>query len=173
MNTITGQPFYLLRPAMSKVRLFDIAYGLSNLCRFAGQTREFYSVAQHCVLVSELMPTRELALQGLLHDAAEAYTGDFTSPMKSLFNGYKDDIEEPIEREIFSQLGVPFPMDPAVKVADTKVLATEIRDLMRGTLWQEDLPEPLEWVIGPWTPQEARRMWLHTWHGLQEAGPLD
>jgi uncharacterized protein len=166
VNTISGTPFYLTRPEESTVRSYDIAYGLSNLCRFAGQTREFYSVAQHCCLVSSIMPTHETALQGLLHDAAEAYTGDFTSPMKSLFNGYKHDIEEPIEREIFKQMGVKFPMDPAVKQGDLKILATEIRDLMHGTLWQKGLPDPLYYHIEAKTPLAARSEWIRRFNYL-------
>jgi hypothetical protein len=173
VNSISGRPFYLTQPERSQVQIEDIAYGLSNLCRFAGQTREFYSVAQHSVMVADLMQTNKTALQGLLHDAAEAYTGDFTSPMKSLMDGYKTRIEEPIEREIFRQLDVPFPMSPEVKVADTKVLATEIRDLMNGTLWQEGLPEPLVRKIWAWPPAVARHLFLKKYHALKAASGLD
>jgi hypothetical protein len=167
VNTISGEPFYLSQPEKSIVIVSDIAYGLSNLCRFSGQMREFYSVAQHCCLVSDLMPTPELALQGLLHDAAEAYTGDLTSPMKSLMNGYKEQIEIPIEREIFRQLGVPFPMDPEVKKGDLKALATEIRDLMNGYLWQEGVPEPMSEVLIAWPAEWGRKAWLRRFNELR------
>jgi hypothetical protein len=166
MNTISGRAIFLTHPEKSEFVVEDIAYGLSNLCRFAGQTTRFYSVAQHCVLVSAIMPTPELALQGLIHDAAEAYTGDITSPMKSLMNGFKKDIELPIEEEIFRQLGVPFPMDPAIKAGDLLALATEIRDVMNGTLWQHPLPDPLPRRLIAWKPKFARQMWLDQWASL-------
>jgi hypothetical protein len=169
MNTISGEPFYLAQPERSKVNVQDIAYGLSNLCRFAGQMIEFYSVAQHCVVVSSLMPTPELMLQGLLHDAVEAYTGDITSPMKALMNGYKEAIEVPIEREIFRQLGVAFPMDPEVKKGDLIALTTEIRDLMNGHLWQPGLPEPMKNRLIAWPPETARMTWLWRYNKLRGA----
>lgn len=68
--------------------LDDIATALSNTCRYGGHVSRFYSVAEHAWRVSELLAddgedvvTR---LLGLHHDDAEAYIGDFPSPLKKL-----------------------------------------------------------------------------------------
>lgn len=68
------------------VRALDVASALSNICRFAGNVRRFYSVAEHCVLVATILRARNapprVQLAGLLHDAFEYVTGDITSPTK-------------------------------------------------------------------------------------------
>ena len=72
LQTYTGKKFYPFDPREEEVDILDIAHALSQLCRFGGHTKEFYSVAEHCVLVSMCCPS-EVKLLGLLHDAAEAY----------------------------------------------------------------------------------------------------
>lgn len=46
------------------VLIEDIAQHLSNICRIGGATHQFYSVAQHSILVSEPLPV-ELQFTGL------------------------------------------------------------------------------------------------------------
>ena len=70
----------------------EIAHNLSQICRYAGATPGFYSVAEHSVIVAEMMYDNVnliennsnvlAAMYGLLHDAHEAYIGDIIYPVK-------------------------------------------------------------------------------------------
>lgn len=151
-----------------KFNIEDIAHSLSNLCRFNGHTSEFYSVAQHSVLVSYIVPP-EHALAALLHDAAEAYCGDVVSPLKALLPVYQA-IHNDIERTIFLQLGLEYPAPACVRDADIVALATEVRDLMPNNpaLWHNisDI-EPHHEIIKPWTPETAKNCFMQRYFDLQ------
>lgn len=157
IGTFGGGAFDLCAPRHDQVNILTIAHGLSNLCRFTGQTCEFYSVAQHSVMVSHLVP-REHALAGLLHDAAEAYVGDVSSPLKALLPDYRA-IEREVERAVLRHFGLEPTLPPCVKLADMVALRTEQRDLM-GVYTTADGIGPLADRISPLPPREARRVFL-------------
>jgi hypothetical protein len=71
-------------PLAPTFNIEDIAGGLSRKCRFNGQCSRYYSVAEHSLLVSKLMQEEYGGdpLEGLLHDASEAYLPDVPSPYK-------------------------------------------------------------------------------------------
>jgi len=85
LPTCSGRRVHLLNPSPDEIAIEDIAHALSHACRFAGHVPSYYSVAQHSVLVSELLDERT-ALWGLLHDASEAYLHDLTRPLKRALN---------------------------------------------------------------------------------------
>lgn len=105
MNTRSGNKMNLAKPWESKILIEDIAIGLSNNCHWTGQTSEPFTVAQHCVLVSWLAPDA-FKLTALLHDGAEAYTGDVNKPFKMLLGEAFDKIEEPLNREIIKRFNL-------------------------------------------------------------------
>ena len=63
VSTFLGNRFFLTNPHIDDVAIEDIAHGLAYQCRFNGQTRAFYSVAQHSLMVMSLVP-EELRLSG-------------------------------------------------------------------------------------------------------------
>ena len=75
----SGRLFDFLDPHGSDFSIEDIAHGLAHVCRYAGQCRAFFSVAEHSIIVSDLVT--EFAYEALLHDAAEAFIGDITRPL--------------------------------------------------------------------------------------------
>lgn len=142
-ETYTGRAFWPLDPRPSEVCAEDIAHALSMQCRFGGHCADFWSVAQHSVCVSRIVPPED-ALAGLLHDAAEAYLVDLPRPIKRFMAAYRA-AEARIAQVIGERFGVDLVNLPAsVKHADEVMLATEKRDLMINSFrdWGP-LPEPL------------------------------
>lgn len=155
--TYSGVYFDFEHPEKSVISIEDIAHGLSNVCRFAGQCKHFYSVAQHSIYVSQMMPTKELALVGLLHDATEAYIGDVTAPLKQLMPEYKV-IERRVHNAIFERFGLDPKMPPIIKQVDLRMLATEQQQLMppHDDEWQLIAGiEPYSMKIERWYTQDS------------------
>ncbi|WP_127958025.1 HD family hydrolase [Serratia microhaemolytica] len=158
INTFTGKQFCYAKPAVENICIEDIAQALSHECRFAGHLPEFYSVAQHSVLVSKIVRP-ELALEALLHDAHEAYCKDIPSPLKHMLPDYQY-IESSIDSIIRYRFNLPASCSPAIKYADLVILATERRDLGidDGTPWPilEDISPSEEEIVIPLNPAQAR-----------------
>jgi uncharacterized protein len=167
--TRSGGLFNFNDPKISTIYIEDIAHALSQICRFTGHTSKFYSVAQHSVLVSYQVPP-DFALQGLLHDATEAYLGDVSSPLKHLLNDYKR-IEQRIEQIVLGAFGIEGPLHPSVKHADLQLLKTEQRDLMgvpEQYLYMQDGIYPLACVIEPLDCAQAKEQFLQRYTELAQ-----
>lgn len=162
IQTYTGKKFWPADPRPEDIDIEDIAHALSNLCRFTGHCREFYSVAQHCVIVSENVPP-EHAMVGLLHDASEAYLLDIARPVKRLpeMGAYRE-MEKRLEKMLCERFALPFPFPPEVMEADARVLMTEKRDLLGPSpdgKWGYPV-EPYEDQIIAWSPKKAEGEFL-------------
>lgn len=169
MQTYTGKAFWPLDPRPEEIDPVDIAHALSMLCRFGGHVRRFYSVAEHCVLMSTAVAPKH-ALSALLHDATEAYLVDLPRPIKRSLPEYQE-IEAGIAAALSERFGVPAEMPAEVKDADNRILLTE-RDALLSTPplpWGYGLDEltPLPVTIRAWEPLIAEGMYLRR---LQQLG---
>lgn len=150
IKTNKGVYFYFDHPEVHPFSIEEIAYSLSFINRFTGHAGG-YNVAQHSVMVSHIVP-KEYALEGLLHDAAEAYLGDVASPLKQLIKSLYKPLESNVEEALAWHFSMVFPFPPCIKHADLVMLLTEHRDLMKRSKsnlmgqdcvhWPQDI-EPL------------------------------
>jgi hypothetical protein len=155
--TSTGKRFDLYEPDADLIDPRDISHSLSNLCRFNGHTREFYSVAQHCCMVADLVPEED-KLAALLHDGTEAFIGDMVRPLKEWMHAYQD-VEHWIWERICTRFNLDLALPASVHHADLVALATERRDLMPAdpAVWDCLIGiEPMAETIRPWSATEAR-----------------
>lgn len=161
MQTYTGRAFYPLEPAAADIDPVDIAHALSLLCRYGGHVDRFYSVAEHCVLMSHAVAP-ENALWALLHDATEAYMGDLIRPLKLAMPAYRE-AEDRLMAAICDRFGIDPACPAEVKTADNRILRDERDELMmRPPLpWAsiEDVPALGVRVQG-WDPLTAKRAYL-------------
>lgn len=163
----SGVWFDFLDPASSAFVIEDIAYGLSHICRYAGQCSAFYSVAEHSLLVSEVAHGHEYS--ALMHDAAEAFIGDVTRPLKQLLPDFKR-IEAVVEAAIFERFDVPTPIPKEIKRADLCVLAAEQAQIMppETSLWAREegiIPAPV--TVRHLSPRAARTAFLKRFDELR------
>lgn len=170
ITTYSGLDFDYLKPVTSSICIEDIAQALSHECRFAGHLPNFYSVAQHSLLMSYIVAEQH-AFEALLHDAAEAYCKDIPSPLKRLLPDYQA-IERQVDLAIRERFGLPEEMGFAVHYADLVMLATERRDLDidDGRPWPmiEGVP-PSDISITPLSPLQARAKFLQRFNELTAA----
>lgn len=162
IHTFSGRTVWPLDPKPDDIDIFDIAHGLALNNRYNGHTPEPYSVAQHSVLGSHLVPEMN-ALEFLLHDAPETYLHDIVRPIKNSVqvDGQPyDRAEDRLEACIFHKYGVPYPYSDVVRDMDNRMLVTEMRDLFnldtRAKYKAEWLPEP----IIPWHWRIARQRFI-------------
>ncbi|UBN55277.1 HD family hydrolase [Pantoea agglomerans] len=169
ITTQSGKHFDFNNISPDAICIEDIACALSNLCRFTGHVQDFYSVAQHSVHVSYLVPPT-FALDALLHDAAEAYIGDCVSPLKALLPDYQE-IEKRVELAVAKRFGIrTLGKWPEVKRADLIMLATERRDLDLddGTPWPIlEGVEPAPFLLSPLNPRQSRVLFLQRYNDLK------
>lgn len=131
VGTNTGRVVRLDQcPQVDQITIEDIATGLSNVCRFNGQIKQWYSVAEHSIHVAELVP-KEYKLQALLHDATEAYICDVPTPLKRMLGAQYAAVEERVADSIGAALKVDLLNLPdCVKMADRIMLLSE-RDYLQ------------------------------------------
>lgn len=185
--TASGRKFWPLDPRPEEIFIEDVASHLSKICRFLGACEPEYSVAEHSVRVAHLVERelrrlgraekeiRRLTLDGLLHDASEAYLCDLARPTKGsaqlgrLYRGH----EAGIMRAVAQRFGVSDAKPSVVAWADDVLLVTEFRDLMPPGC-EVNRPAnvvPLPDRIVPFsTASDARNAFLAAFQRLTDGG---
>lgn len=161
IQTYTGRQFWPLDPRCEDIDIFDIAHALALKCRYTGHCRLFYSIAQHSVIASMIVPPADM-LAALMHDASEAYLADVARPVKRALPDFLS-AEERLERVLAERFGLPHPMPDAVKRADLILLRTERRDLMGPPPrpWRTDEQiKPMKEKIIPWDWEWSKTRFL-------------
>lgn len=163
--TFGGGRINPLDPDPNDIDLQSLAHSLSNQCRWTGHVSSFYSVAEHCVLVSHIVPT----LEALLHDGSEAYLSDLARPIKKaagLGEVYLE-VEAGLERAIAERFGFsPPPMSDEVRAADDAMLRQEAKQLLPhfGAIMSDPpLGTP---KVNCWTPVEAKYEFIWRFRAL-------
>lgn len=163
--TVSGRVINFLDPDPRQIDIGDIATGLANVPRFAGQTLFPYSVAQHSVLCAQYCPTHRL--EALLHDATEAYMGDCNRPLKDLLGDAWRGIEGRLHAAICQAFGIDSKMPQEVKLVDNRMLESERRVVQKPCERWKFIAKPLDGVvITRWTPAVARTKFLRAFHKL-------
>ena len=171
----SGTRFFPLDPNPKDTHTSDIAHALAMKCRYTGHTRVFYSVAEHCVLVSEVLEEMGADLtvqrQGLLHDASEAYLPDVAAPIKPHIKGFKI-LERRVHDAVAERYDLPTPWPRAIKDVDELLFHYEASCLLDPVDWWEraDLMSYEEILrnvrINGWLPLEARNHWIRRYEFL-------
>ncbi len=171
IGLLSGAVMNYNRPEESDVTLDDLASALSNICRFSGHLPCFYSVAQHLVNTSRIVPP-EYAFDALMHDTSEAFTNALPTPLKWSMPAFKD-LENKIEAAMSWRFEFTFPYPTEVKVADTQMLMLEKKYVKLDTRpWPQydeiEIDHLLPLVdLKPWQPVRAKREFLERYAQLR------
>jgi len=165
IQTVSGINFTFTEPKSEDFNIVDIAHSLGMQCRFNGHTRRFYSVAEHCLNVARLLP-REFKLEGLLHDASEAYITDIATPVKRLLPDYAR-LEAIVQGSVRKVFNLPEQESPEVVQADRACLVAEAKKYLPITRdhWiyadrYKSIYELEEKYVVGWLPEIATNLFL-------------
>lgn len=149
----SGRYVDLLNLSEDDLDIKDIEVALNYIYRFTGHHKdeEPLTVAQHSVLTKKLAEyyepeDKELHLACLVHDFAEAYIGDISSPVKwamgPLYRKFSDPIEELVNKKFFGK-DVDPELHDRIKVYDLAAL-----DIERRMLWSSQYGKD-KWPTNP------------------------
>jgi hypothetical protein len=174
LQTVSGRWVNPFDPDPNQLDAGDIARALANQCRFGGHSRVFYSVAQHSVILSDLVEQRggdvEDAFAALMHDATEAYLGDMPHPIKhrSTLGAAFKEAEDHLGRAIRARFRIKADV-PEIKRVERALLATESRAFSAERWHWPELAgvEPLDIELAAWPPDKAAKAFAHRFEELQ------
>lgn len=148
----------------------DIAWGLAHTFRFGGQVEPCPTVAEHSLMVSNIIQAlwpgdlandeeyAKVVAAGLLHDAAEAVLHDIQAPLRSRVRVHLEgetiswnESDARVTRNIVKHFGIEqrHLEDPRVKAADILSACIEKRDC-------KNLDSNADWGLPDIPPEIAR-----------------
>lgn len=161
VRTYTGKLVSLLAPTVEQLDIRDVAHHLAQEPRWGGACVRHYTVLEHSIWVARivklLVPGRDdLVLDGLLHDAEEAWTKDIQTPHKRLLGGSWHSMADGLRAKFRESLGLPgTPSDESLgwtKVADAHAAWVEAKALVA--------PCPEAGEVGATPPDEVVALML-------------
>lgn len=174
IGTYSGGCFHVLEPRVEEVKLIDIAHALSQNVRYTGHVSKPWSVALHCLKVSSILADEgasfTVQLQGLLHDAPEAYLVDLPRPLKdNEWPNYRD-IDHRIQGCIALAFDVPFPFADHVKAVDDAMISREVANFFKpgSFMWRRYKITEKRHDLLVWAPEEAERLYIERFEELSE-----
>jgi uncharacterized protein len=169
MQTFGGRRFWPIDPHPQDIDIEDIGHALSMLCRYGGHCHQFYSVAEHSILLARYFEKRSatLALWALLHDASEAYIVDVPRPLKPYLLNYKH-FETQLMAVVAERFGLKGDIPPEVKEADDRIIADERYQNLKWINWDREPGPALGVTLQFWSPFDAERIFLTTFRQLHE-----
>jgi len=177
IQTFTGKKFDIENPRVEDVDIIDIAHGLANQCRFNGQCKRFYSVAEHSLLMSLLIDNEyaqyDIPRYALLHDASEAYTGDMITQLKNSehMNGFRE-IEKNLQATIYESFRLSPHQPEIISLLDRALLYKEAEQMMYDVTawegWEEQKSRGVDIIFTPYflAPQDAESSFLRQFNDL-------
>lgn len=170
IQTYSGKKFDFLNLDESMICIEDIAHHLSILNRWVGATRFPFSVAYHSLIVSKYCVGFEL--EGLLHDAEEAYINDMSYPLKETLKTYGDTIYHSVGNNIKQIIATKFKLNfykykDEIKINDLRSAKTERNQLLLKPTEQYseayENAEPFNDVIMNLSYDNIERLFLKTY----------
>lgn len=167
IQTYTGKMVHFANPVESEIDILDIAHASSQKPRFAGHLDYKFTIGQHELVMARLVPP-EIALETLLHDGNETYLPDLPTPVKNLMEkmgfNYREIIEKPFDRVIFSRFGLKYPLTPEAKFVIKKwdwISVLMERELFaRAKLPWEEVPYE-KYGIDPTLKSYDKSVWIN------------
>jgi hypothetical protein len=157
---LTGEVIQTNNIHTNEIDIEHIANALGNICRYGGQVKQFYSVAEHCVMMTRLGAYNDqFKLKILLHDAAEAYLGDVVTGLKQYLPEYRV-IERILQAKIHAKFDcLPSDIETArIKSLDQLAFRIEVADLYSNRPYMRELEY--------WNPREASKIFLETFDNV-------
>lgn len=167
-----GDYYQLPELQRGDVDIHVIALSLAKQPRYNGHTGDInkrnhghYSIAQHCVKMAEasliVYGDPVLALQCLIHDAGESFTGDIVHPLKVMMGEGVKDVEDKIDAVICSAFDVPYPFDERVKQMDVNICDWEMSVML-------DMNKKPYAYSDYWSIEESYHNWINAVRQVQD-----